>query len=694
MPQRRRRQADEDDDRGIGSTSVGSSPALPKRGEVQEQPAEEAPASPISTKKKKKKTTQQKQEEQEQRDRELKEQSLKGTTGRRPPKSSTRKGAPPSRSDAPATASGTLSSSPFAPPPSPGPKRGDGLKAGHSEMTTLHKNSKHKTKSDRKKKSPPTSSTPPLPPSSQPKSQSNNGELRKSMAPAADAAAGNGGKRERKKKKKKRTSTATEGGGAGDAPIVQTEPVGSSPKSVSSIKPGAHRVPGVNAQPGDDLEPNSYRGSSTSQNAKQDGGGGGAGGGASKAMDSVDEEGEDGGASFNQTAHGTPHVVAHLAPDDDDMADRIAQRVQAQMEEQLRRKNDDIEMYRRENEYLRRTSRDPSTAAFASVARAKSGISRDSSAACSASSGVPGVVVGGGAASREFSTALTNSVDGSRDFSFADGLSSDMEFSIPAGEVRSAAAAAATVNREPSGELGDVVHAVPMSEREDGDKDDDKYICGLTFTTFVILLVAGFLILAGVVAGVVVATTGKSDEETLPPATTPPITPLPPDETATPTASPTVTPSPTILPIDCTIFSEKFQKLYDKIGLWIDPINPSIKLCDDSYQQHWSMRWMADVDNVETSSLTEQVLVDRFVMTLLYNTTDGTSDEWINNFWFLTPRPTCQWRADIEITVNDVTTTEDRGVICDGDDVIELKLRKLFLVLSVNQNRGLVGMRK
>jgi hypothetical protein len=150
------------------------------------------------------------------------------------------------------------------------------------------------------------------------------------------------------------------------------------------------------------------------------------------------------------------------------------------------------------------------------------------------------------------------------------------------------------------------------------------------------LLAALLLIIVGVVVGVAVA----SHDEPVPTV----------NKTPAPTASPTGTLST----------SPKFTQLLSLIGQVTSDIE---SLQNITTLQYAALNWLANVDDweVDIDSVPPQVVVERYVLALLYYSTNGTS--WRKDYNFLTPTSVCDWSRK---SSDDII----KGVICDGIDYV------------------------
>ena len=194
------------------------------------------------------------------------------------------------------------------------------------------------------------------------------------------------------------------------------------------------------------------------------------------------------------------------------------------------------------------------------------------------------------------------------------------------------------------------VQAVPMAEKnieEDDERSGSRKWCYLGTALVVVI---------GIVIGVVLGTRSPPSPEPTP--TTPPVAP----STVPPTPEPTTAP-PTAAPR-----SERFEQIYGLIGKDIAS-DPSV-LRDPDTNQFKALEWLADVDEaaLEFMALPKQVLVERYVLALLYVATNGKA--WDDSFGFMGAGSVCDWSSyndDVEIVV---------GVTCDGPWVSDLTMCK------------------
>jgi hypothetical protein len=177
-----------------------------------------------------------------------------------------------------------------------------------------------------------------------------------------------------------------------------------------------------------------------------------------------------------------------------------------------------------------------------------------------------------------------------------------------------------------------IVVAEAVLEPEEVEVEKEVRLCGLSRNFCYLLLSAGIVVVAvGVVVGVV---------------------------TEAPTASP-------------AIFSEKMTNMLDLIG---PTITSNIELFQDpKTPQYAALQWLADLDewnmDIDIDSPPIQVWVERYVLALLYHSTNGNS--WSTEFNFLQSTSACEW-SNLEL---------EEGVICDDIYVTELHLSKLLEIV-------------
>jgi hypothetical protein len=177
---------------------------------------------------------------------------------------------------------------------------------------------------------------------------------------------------------------------------------------------------------------------------------------------------------------------------------------------------------------------------------------------------------------------------------------------------------------------------------------DDSSICGLSRNCFFLVVAVLLLIIVGVVVDVVVALGGKDGDPPNMAPTAPVI------KTTMPTMAPMApTGSPTLA---------KFTQLLDIIRAVTSDID---LLQDRTTFQYVALDWLANVDTweVDIDSVPSQVFVERYVLALLFFSTNGRS--WSNSYNFLTPASVCEW------------TDEGNGVACNEDELfVGLRLGK------------------
>jgi hypothetical protein len=197
------------------------------------------------------------------------------------------------------------------------------------------------------------------------------------------------------------------------------------------------------------------------------------------------------------------------------------------------------------------------------------------------------------------------------------------------------------------------VRGVRFDEYDDEEEED---ICGLSRSRFfvvvaIILIVALVVIILGVVLGT------RADTELS-------------------TASPAnfTTGSPTVAPTRYTTSD------FDGLLNWIGPlVTDNIQtLQDPTTPQYVAFDWLANVDGYKASDdffiTPEQVFIERYVLALLYFSTNGNS--WKNQYNFTLPRSICDW--------NDEGGDGVRGVLCNEKLYVEQLLIRKFLVVTFN----------
>jgi hypothetical protein len=223
---------------------------------------------------------------------------------------------------------------------------------------------------------------------------------------------------------------------------------------------------------------------------------------------------------------------------------------------------------------------------------------------------------------------------------------------------------------------------------EDDDDGDDKF-CGLSRSRFFVVVAMILIVaVAGAVAGSVLGT--REDIITKDPTAAPTIFTLTLEDTITkvptaaptafaptredkitkvPTAAPTTftTKSPTVAPTRYT--TPEFDGLLKLIGpLVTDNIQT---LQDPTTPQYLALDWLANVDGYKASDdffiTPEQVFIERYVLALLYFSTNGRF--WTNQYNFILPRSICDWSDE-----------GGNGVLCNESLYVEQLLIRKFLV--------------
>ncbi len=91
--------------------------------------------------------------------------------------------------------------------------------------------------------------------------------------------------------------------------------------------------------------------------------------------------------------------------------------------------------------------------------------------------------------------------------------------------------------------------------------------------------------------------------------------------------------------------------------------------------QYNALDWLANEDAwaVDINSVPPEVFVERYVLALLFFSTNGPA--WRQGLNFLEPTSVCEWSGQISngIVINAVGQIPDNGVLCDGN-VTALKM--------------------
>jgi hypothetical protein len=185
-----------------------------------------------------------------------------------------------------------------------------------------------------------------------------------------------------------------------------------------------------------------------------------------------------------------------------------------------------------------------------------------------------------------------------------------------------------------------VAEAVEVTPSTNEDTDDQGgVVCGVPRNCcYVKCAILFILLISGLAVGIIFATRGKAT-----------VAPIP---IEVPTDSPVAaTNAPTFYST-----SERFQMLLDLVG---PSVNSNIQLLQDpTTPQHDSLKWLADIDewNPDVEPLPIQVLVERYVLALLYLSTNGKS--WSTQTKFLQNTSVCEWFDDEE--------DDAEFIVCDG----------------------------
>jgi hypothetical protein len=221
--------------------------------------------------------------------------------------------------------------------------------------------------------------------------------------------------------------------------------------------------------------------------------------------------------------------------------------------------------------------------------------------------------------------------------------------------------------------LRNAVQATVVTE----EVEIEKRLCGLSRNFCYLLLSAGILVVAvGVVVGGVLGANNSSPiiSGTLAPTVYTAEAPTASPEISSENMNTTNTLAPTVYTAvaptaSLAISSEKMKNLMDLIG---PTVTSNTELFQDpKTPQYAALEWLADIDEwntgIDIDSLPLQVWVERYVLALLYLSTNGNS--WSTEFDFLHSSSVCEWsNRDLE------------GVICDGLYVTELNFCKLVTI--------------
>jgi hypothetical protein len=228
---------------------------------------------------------------------------------------------------------------------------------------------------------------------------------------------------------------------------------------------------------------------------------------------------------------------------------------------------------------------------------------------------------------------------------------------------------------------------------EDNDVGDDKF-CGLSRSYFFVMVAMTLILIvvvAGVVAGAVLGT--REDKITKDPTAAPTIFTITLEDTITkvPTAAPTtfaptkedkITKVPTAAPTTFTTEPPTVAPTryttpeFDELLKWIGPsVTDNIQtLQDPTTPQYVAFDWLANVDGYEAPDVVfitpEQVFIERYVLALLYFSTNGKS--WKNQYNFILPTSICDWNDE-----------GGDGVLCNELFYVEqLLIRKFWVTFN------------
>jgi hypothetical protein len=189
-----------------------------------------------------------------------------------------------------------------------------------------------------------------------------------------------------------------------------------------------------------------------------------------------------------------------------------------------------------------------------------------------------------------------------------------------------------------------------------------QQICGMSRNIFMIVACFVFLVVIGVVTGVVVALTGNDGGDAFLAIT------------RFPTEEPTQTPSfaPTKL-----FRSERFEMLLVMLSPSITVDNDTSFLRDPETVQSLALEWLADEDlaQLDLKETPLETFLERYALAVLFLGTLGES--WRDSLEFLNSTSVCEW--------NDNSGGSSRGVNCDQEagSVIELRLSKFELCVHI-----------
>jgi hypothetical protein len=199
------------------------------------------------------------------------------------------------------------------------------------------------------------------------------------------------------------------------------------------------------------------------------------------------------------------------------------------------------------------------------------------------------------------------------------------------------------------------------------------YFCGLSFQTCFIIAAIGILLALGSIIGVIVVLSmqggGGQPDDTSQAGVLVSLNPTP-----SPTDAHSLSPSPAVSP-SRNVFSPRFEFIYDRIGAAVTT-TPQEILRNTETNQHRAMAWLADGDEAydELNDLTTQMLIERYVMALLYFETNGDTT-WNLDFNFLSPVSTCEWNHILQ------GGRKKQGAICDGSSIAQVDLRTYKKIL-------------
>jgi hypothetical protein len=102
--------------------------------------------------------------------------------------------------------------------------------------------------------------------------------------------------------------------------------------------------------------------------------------------------------------------------------------------------------------------------------------------------------------------------------------------------------------------------------------------------------------------------------------------------------APTATPTSLLISLSP---SEYFERRYEAVRDVLLQVSTEETLDDVSSPQHATMEWIVETDQAQIPPTDEEVLLTRYIVSLLYFALKG--DEWWQDFGFLDPSNICTW---------------------------------------------------